>query len=149
MLQFNNRFTVDATLEDVSDFHRDPSALKHLIPPLNWIYFHRLETQKEGSISDFTLWLGFLPLRWKARHEDVDSLRGFTDFQIKGTFLYWKHRHEFLVNEDGSIEVRDEVTAEFGSGPFKAVICRLIWYGLPFLFFYRRLKTRQILQSPK
>ena len=147
MPKFQQSFTVDATLEQVAEFHRDSSALKNLTPPLHLIRFHRLDPQEEGSITDFTIWLGFIPVRWTAQHREVDRLKGFTDVQVKGPFDSWRHRHEFSMKDGGITEVNDRVSAEFGTGWFRALLSRLIWYGLPILFSYRCMKTRQLLQS--
>jgi hypothetical protein len=43
-----------------------------------------MEPLAEGSISDFTLWFGPLPIRWTARHSHIDPLHGFTDTQVRG-----------------------------------------------------------------
>ena len=50
------------------------------------------------------------------------------------------------MKDEGITEVNDKVSAEFGTGWFRALLIRLIWYGLPILFSYRRMKPRQLLQ---
>jgi ligand-binding SRPBCC domain-containing protein len=78
---FDYKFTVHASLQELSDFHRDTSALKKLTPPPTIVQLHESEPMEEGSVSRFTLWVGPLPLRWKAVHRGV-SERGFTDVDV-------------------------------------------------------------------
>ena len=78
---FDYKFTVQASLQAVRDFHGDTSALKRLTPPPTIVQLHDIEPLAEGSISKFTLWFGPLPLRWVAiRVSDF----GFTDIQSEG-----------------------------------------------------------------
>ena len=76
---FDYAFTVRAPLARVAEFHRDTRALQRLSPPPMFVQLHRLEPLAEGSVAEFTLWLGPLPLRWRAVHSNVDPLGGFTD----------------------------------------------------------------------
>ena len=46
----------------------------------------RLEPLGNGSVSEFTLWMGPLPVHWIAIHKDVDPMRGFQDNQLSGPF---------------------------------------------------------------
>ena len=91
---FDFRFNVDASLESVREFHRDTSALKRLTPPPTIVQLHKVEPLGEGSVSEFTLWVGPMPLRWKAVHRDV-SETGFTDIQVSGPARAWEHTHRF------------------------------------------------------
>jgi cysteine-rich repeat protein len=92
---FDYSFTVDAPLEAVRDFHHDTSALKKLTPPPTIVQLHSIEPLGEGSVSRFTLWVGPLPLKWKAVHRNVSD-RGFTDVQAEGPAAKWEHTHTFV-----------------------------------------------------
>src|SRR5512141_1391989 len=95
MQVFEYSFTVDAPVEAVAEFHRDTRALKRLTPPPVWVQLQRVDPLAEGSVSEFTLWFGPLPVRWQALHSNVDRLRGFTDTQARGPMRQWRHRHRF------------------------------------------------------
>ena len=94
----------------------------------------------DGSISDFTMWLGPVPIRWVAVHSDVSDQQGFTDSQQSGPFGAWVHRHTFRAIDANTTEVVDEIQAEPGN-----LISRFMWLNLPILFAYRGWKTRRVL----
>ena len=101
----------------------------------------------EGSTAEFVMWLGPVPINWTAKHSDVDPMNGFTDTQIKGPFRYWQHRHTFRSIDEHTTEVKDVIEAKFSRHPYRAVICGLMWAGLPTLFGYRAWKTKQELET--
>lgn len=146
MPAFRRQFLVQAPLAVVVDFHRDPSALRLLTPPPIFVQLHRVEPLAEGSQVEFTLWMGPVPVRWLAQHQDVGA-EGFSDVQQRGPFQHWMHRHTFRAVSDNQTEVSDEVMAEFGQGLFAGLISRLMWLGLPVLFAYRSWVTRRLCQK--
>ncbi|MGB6421453.1 MAG: hypothetical protein WBF05_06405, partial [Anaerolineales bacterium] len=81
MRHYSHRFQVQASLEAVAEFHRDSRALKQLTPPPLFISFNNVESLAEGSVADFIMWLGPLPIHWVATHSEVDPMQGFTDSQ--------------------------------------------------------------------
>jgi ligand-binding SRPBCC domain-containing protein len=143
---FDYRFTVPASLEAVRDFHRDTSALKTLTPPPTIVQLHSLEPLAEGSVSRFTLWVGPLPLKWKAVHRDVTD-RGFTDVQAEGPAAKWEHTHTFTPLGPESTEIHEHIEYEHKSG-FWGVVTRLLfsWPNLWFMFGYRCWITRRKLR---
>ena len=86
---FETSFTVNAPLEAVAAFHADTSALKILNPPFVIVQLHRVDPMADGSISEFTLWMGPLPIRWRAIHSDVGP-NGFTDTLEDGPMASWQ-----------------------------------------------------------
>ncbi len=145
---FDFSFTVRAPLEAVAAFHRDPSALRRLTPPPVFARMHRVEPMAEGSISDFTLWFGPLPLHWVAEHTSVDALRGFTDTQIQGPMERWVHKHSFTEDGNGMSRITEHIEFKHYGGP-KGITTRLLLssIGLWVTFCYRRMVTRRALES--
>jgi ligand-binding SRPBCC domain-containing protein len=144
---FSRRFRVNAPLSKVSAFHHDSRALRDLTPPPVFVQFHNVEPLGEGSLADFTLWLGPLPVRWAARHTEVDPRRGFTDTQERGPFKSWVHRHSFEVVDDRQTDVIDTIEAQPGDHPLWGLVSRLMWLNLPVLFAYRAWKTRRACEA--
>ena len=142
---FDYAFTVDAPLAAVRDFHHDTSALKRLTPPPTIVQLHSIEPLAEGSVSEFTLWVGPLPLRWKAVHRNV-SERGFTDVQASGPAAKWEHTHSFVPLTEGRTEIREHIEYEHKRG-FWGLVTRVLFSGasLWFMFGYRRWVTRRAL----
>lgn len=145
MRRFSHRFLVQAPLARVTTFHRNTKALKLLTPPPIVVTFHRIEPLSEGSVSEFTLWIGPLPVRWRALHTDVHGERGFTDTQATGPFAYWRHHHTFVAIDAKTTEISDAVEARPGRG-FWGLVSRLMWLSLPWLFAYRAWSTRRAVE---
>lgn len=143
---FDYRFTVAAPLAAVRDFHRDTSALKRLTPPPTFVQLHSIEPLAEGSVSRFTLWVGPLPLRWKAVHRGVTD-RGFTDVQAEGPAAKWEHTHSFVPVDDRTTEIREHIEYEHKRG-FWGVVTRILFSkpNLVLMFTYRMLVTRWFLR---
>lgn len=140
---FDFTFTVAAPLEVVRDFHHDTSALKRLTPPPTLVQIHSVEPLAEGSVSIFTLWVGPLPLRWKAVHRDVTE-RGFTDVQASGPAKKWEHTHTFTPLADGMTQIHEHIEYEHKRG-FWGIVTRLLfsWPNLFFMFTYRKWVTQR------
>ena len=146
MRSFQHEFSVNASLERVVEFHNSTHALKQLTPPPMFVQFNQIEPLAEGSRSDFTLWLGPIPIHWVAIHTNVNPLTGFTDTQAEGPFRTWIHKHEFEKKAQGTTRIIDHVQGEPSNHPFWGIISRLMWLTLPILFYYRALQTRKAVE---
>lgn len=139
---FESRFTVPASLEAVARFHADPRALTRLTPtPMR---VHRMDPMGEGSVSNFTMWVGPIPIHWEAVHSDLDGVRGFTDTQERGPMARWVHRHEFNSLGPALTEVHDRVWYRHPPR-WRGLLTRMLFSTLPLrvLFFYRAWATRR------
>jgi len=147
MPTYDTSFTVAAPLEAVAAFHDDTSALKKLNPPPIVVQLHRVDPLGEGSVSEFTLWMGPLPIRWRAVHSDVSHF-GFTDTQESGPLAYWKHTHSFSPVDTNTTRVNEHIEYEYASGA-KGLFSRLLFGkpGLTFLFAYRAWATRRAVEG--
>ncbi len=143
---FDFRFTVRASLAAVQEFHRSTSALKRLTPPPTIVQLHAIEPLAEGSVSQFTLWVGLLPLRWTAVHRDV-SQHGFTDIQTAGPTKKWEHTHTFTPLDSETTEIREHIEYEHQAG-FRGLTTRVLFAhpNLYAMFTYRKLATRWYLR---
>ncbi len=146
MKEFHSTFSVQASLANVLAFHASTTALKRLSPPPMWVQIQQADPLAEGSISIFTLWFLFIPLRWKARHEDV-SQHGFTDLQVFGPLTYWRHQHRFEELTPGRISIQDLVQYQLPAG-WRGILLSLLFnpVALRLLFAYRSLATRLAIQ---
>jgi ligand-binding SRPBCC domain-containing protein len=143
---FDFSFTVPASLAAVREFHSDTRALKRLTPPPTFVRLHAIEPLGEGSVSTFTLWVGPLPLAWKAVHRNVSD-RGFTDVQAEGPAARWEHTHTFVPLASDLTEIREHIEYEHKRG-FWGIVTRVLfsWPNLWLMFTYRKFVTRWFLR---
>ena len=143
---FVSRFVVPASLEAVARFHSDPKALTKLTPPPTVMRVHRMDPLGEGSVSEFTMWVGPIPIRWRAVHSGFQALKGFTDTQERGPMARWIHRHSYRALDDGGTEVLDRIWYQHPAG-WRGILTRALFSTLPLklLFGYRAWVTRRTL----
>lgn len=143
---FDFAFRVDASPDAVREFHHDTRALCRLTPPPTFVQLHSIEPLGEGSVSRFTLWVGPIPLRWKAVHRDVTD-HGFTDVQAEGPAAKWEHTHAFVPLDDGATEIREHIEFEHERG-LAGLLTRVLFSrpNLLAMFTYRMLVTRWCLR---
>jgi ligand-binding SRPBCC domain-containing protein len=140
-------FTVRAPVADVADFHGDTVALQRLTPPPVWVQLGRVEPLSDGSVAEFTLWFGPLPIRWVAVHSDVDPRHGFTDTQQAGPLRHWRHVHRFEALDAGTTRVTERL--EYAHHADRRGWLTRVLFNAPALrlmFMYRGLITRRALE---
>jgi len=146
MNYFLHRTLVEVPLEKIISFHQSQQAFEQLSLPIMFVRLIQAEPVANGSILNFRMWLGPVPINWVAVHSHV-SQTGFTDSQRAGPFEYWTHRHTFRPIDSQATEIIDEIKAEPGRGLLSGLVSRLMWFGLPLLFSYRGWIIRKKLES--
>lgn len=144
MLTFDHSFTVPAPLHKVVRFHSDTRVLKQLTPPPAIMQVHKFEPLAEGSIADFTIWFGPIPIHWVAVHTNVNPEQGFIDTQQDGPMAHWVHTHSFTSEGDNLSRVNDHIEYQHHPG-IKGLLTRLLFAkpGLQAMFTYRKMITRR------
>lgn len=144
---YRRAFRVRAPIERVRAFHADAAGLAAITPPPVRVTDVQAPSRLgEGDEMAFTLRVGPVPIRWRARIQDV-SPSGFTDVQTAGPFRTWEHRHAFLAEGDDATEVRDTVTWRLHPRPDRLLVGLAMGATLPFLFRYREWRTRRLLEA--
>jgi ligand-binding SRPBCC domain-containing protein len=147
-MRFHHRFTVAAPLSVVRDFHSRSASMGAITPPPVIVQVHHAPEQlAEGDEMDFTMWLGPLPIRWRARIEQVTPV-SFVDRQIEGPFAQWVHLHSFAPLDERRTEVVDDLEIKTSSHRFWRLVGWGMQLNLPVLFAYRQWKTRRLLEHP-
>lgn len=93
------------------DFFSSPHNLAILTPKdMDFKVLTQLDNHIHNDmIIDYTVKpLLRIPLRWKTKILDVQNKNQFTDIQLRGPFILWKHVHQFIQQKDG-ILVKDTV----------------------------------------
>jgi ligand-binding SRPBCC domain-containing protein len=146
-MKYRHKFRVKAPLAEVTDFHSRSASMGDITPPPAVVKVHQAPARLEdGDEMDFTIWLGPLPIRWKARIESV-SPTGFVDRQLQGPFRCWAHRHCFKPVDDQTTEVTDEIEFKLDKHPIRGMMGLGMTLSLPLLFAYRGWKTRRLLTN--
>lgn len=144
---FETSSVIGMPVNQVAAFHHDPQALKRLSPPPIFVQIHSIEPLSEGSISDFTLWFGPLPVRWIAEHSQVNDQSGFTDTQVKGPMRTWQHTHFWQRINDHQTLLKDHIQYEHHNG-WRGLFTRLLFAPplLRIMFSYRHFVTSRSLR---
>ncbi len=147
-MKFRRTFIVNAPLKTVAAFHAQSASMAAITPPPIIAQIKSApEILREGDTMAFVLWLGFIPIFWKAKIENV-SPNGFTDRQLRGPMAHWTHRHTFKRLSPKRTRVIDEIDASLKKDPLGFLIGGMMWLGLPVLFAFRGRKTKKLLSSP-
>ena len=145
-MHYYHRFVVNAPLEAVREFHSRSASMGAITPPPIIVQVHEAPAVlSEGSAMRFTLWMGPLPLRWHARMSDVGQ-GGFVATMDRGPFKIWRHEHRFVAIDAQRTEVLDSLHIEPSANWFWWTVGKSMILGLPLLFGWRALRTRQILE---
>lgn len=110
---------LNCDIDTAWQFFSSPMNLPKITPKnMAFTVLSEQKTNKifEGMIIDYTVspLLG-IPLKWKTRITEVIPNKSFTDFQEKGPYKLWNHRHEFIPNEKGVFMI-DKVDYELPFG---------------------------------
>ena len=143
---FERQFEVRSPQARVRELHAHAASLVALTPPFMPM---RLDASpsvlQAGDSMSFRVWLGPFPIRWTAHIEQAGP-GGFIDRQTDGPFAEWVHRHTFEPIASGTCRVVDSITAHLRWHVIWGPVGLVMWIGLPWLFAYRRWKTRRLLE---
>lgn len=110
---------LNCDIETAWEFFSNPHNLSKITPKnMNFVVLTNLPSTKiyEEMEIDYTVSpLLNIPMKWKTRITQVDELKSFTDFQLKGPYKLWNHFHEFIPNESGVL-AKDTVDYELPLG---------------------------------
>ena len=136
---------IQASAEDVFDWHEAPGAFERLTPP--WERVRVLRHQ--GGIRDgarVSLLVGPAPfaLRWDLEHRDYRPGRSFTDLQLRGPFRFWRHVHRMVPQGPRACLLEDTIEFELPLGSIGRLVGGpLVLKKLKRLFEYRHAVTRR------
>lgn len=110
---------LNTDIETAWDFFSSPYNLA-TITPENMAFEvksqHEGQEIYEGLLIDYTVApLLSIPLKWQTEITQVDRHKSFTDFQRKGPYKLWNHRHNFIPNEKGVL-MQDTIYYELPLG---------------------------------
>jgi len=110
-------------------FFSSPHSLSRITPKeMGFVVLSNLTDSEiyKGMIIDYSVkpLLG-IPLKWQTQITEVDYQKSFIDFQKKGPYKLWRHRHEFIPNQKGVLMI-DTVDYELPFGFIGKIMHSLI-----------------------
>lgn len=141
---------VDSPPERVWEFHSSAQALQVLTPPNRRVKLISIDNSvRDGALHVMQVWiLSIIPTVWKARISQVTPPFGFTDQAEKSPFKFWRHRHDFIPDGEGTL-IRDTIDYLLPLGFLGKVMNRIyIAKDLDRLFAFRHQATKVALDSP-
>jgi ligand-binding SRPBCC domain-containing protein len=100
--------------------------------------------QKDSTIT-FRIGVNWFYKNWILRVSEFEPMSFFTDEQVNGPFLLWRHRHEFKTIENNT-EIKDELEIDYRMITFlKPLVNGLLRMILSQIFKMRYIKTSKIL----
>lgn len=141
---------VPVPVEKVWEFYKSPAALEKLSRPSDHVRILNPEVGvEEGVLHKVRMRKFGLPIKWEARISQVTPPYGFTDQAEKSPFKFWRHRHDFIPDGDGTL-IRDVVVYEMPFGKLgKAVHKLFVEKDLEAGFAHRNEVTkRELITTP-
>jgi len=128
---FESEQCIAAPVEEVFGFFSETRNLERLTPPeLKWKIRSETSTMRLGTAVDYSLRVHGVPIGWRSLAVEWTPPQGFTDVQVRGPYLWWKHTHRFEREGSGTL-VRDRVEYALPLAP-----------NLPFSRMRKPLKIR-------
>ena len=144
--QITREQRIPSPLTDVFAFFADVGNLERITPA--FLHF-RIETplpieMEVGTLISYRLQLFGVPFCWLTQIELFQPQQRFVDRQLRGPYRLWRHLHEFIPVEDGTL-MRDVVDYELPLGPVGA-FAHALWVRrtLDRIFDHRRDQIAQI-----
>lgn len=110
------RTKVAASPSEVWDLHSSIENIVRISPKFPVVKVIGDDTKVEdGALHVLEIGFFLFKIVWKARISDVVPGRGFTDTADQSPFQFWRHRHAFEPDGEGTIVV-DEVEYLFRGG---------------------------------
>lgn len=141
------------SLEEAWKFFSAANNLSKITPKeMNFIVITELLDDEiyKGMIIDYYVspLLG-IKMPWKTEITEVDFQKSFTDFQKKGPYKLWNHKHEFIKNENGVL-MKDTIDYELPMGLLGEIAHRLfVKKKLEHIFDYRKNVLEKMFNTEK
>lgn len=96
---------VDAPLEKVFEFFKEPTNLEKITPSTLGFKIRKVSTPTivQGTLIDYTLRIHGVPVHWKTEIDEWQPPHKFVDNQLKGPYRLWHHTHEFQKLGSGTL----------------------------------------------
>jgi uncharacterized protein (TIGR01777 family) len=137
---FIKKSYINASAEDVFQWHARPGALERLVPPWAplWVVARHGGIRK-GATATLKIKAGPFHLKWLAEHTDYEENRFFRDCQKKGPFAFWRHTHRFEPDASGGCFLEDQIEYALPFDPLSRPFVPVMRQKLERIFNYRHV----------
>ena len=145
------RTWLEAPIETVYDYFSKPQNLGAMTP-MTMAFDIQTEgaiPMEPGTIIDYEIRLGPVPMKWRTRIDEVVPMERFVDTQLKGPYATWYHEHHFEAHGERTCMV-DRVHFAAPMGPLGRIAERVfIEPQLREIFGYRAQLTALRFRAPR
>lgn len=133
--------------DELFPFFADAANLEAITP--DFLHFRITSPQPveiaAGTIIEYRLQLFGIPFHWQTLIEAFEPPGRFVDCQLRGPYKLWRHTHEFVENDEGTLMI-DRVDYQLPWGPLGWLVHRLfVRSTLEQIFDYRRQRIEVLL----
>jgi ligand-binding SRPBCC domain-containing protein len=139
---------ISSTQEEMWAFHSSVEALKVLTPPGQTVQIVGETVEVvDGAVHELKVKKFGLTLTWIADISDVEPPSKFVDTARKSPFQFWRHTHEFLQTDEGTL-LRDTVDYQMPFGFLGRIVNSiLIEADVRKMFKFRHEVTKKALEK--
>lgn len=143
-IHFIRNLDVPVSAQVLAEWHEKPGAFGRIQPPWEKASIVNKAKAIENDLEEhIQIQMGPFKKMWIARYHDVVKGKQFCDFQVKGPFGYWDHRHVFRDNNGKGARLVDEITYREPLGFLGRILAgKMIYNKLDRMFRYRHEVTR-------
>jgi ligand-binding SRPBCC domain-containing protein len=126
-------------------FFSDGRNLERLTPPAMHLRATSAEPleMRRGATIDYTMRVRWIGVRWRALIVDwIPGVR-FTDIQLRGPYLWWRHTHEF-ERKGAGVVVRDRIEYALPFAPVSDLALPSVRHDIETAFAFRRRAIEEI-----
>jgi len=140
---FERSTPLDLPRQELFQYHSNPGALNRLIPPWeNVVIEHRGDSLDVGTEVVIRNSLLGIPVRWHARHTELQPPESFQDIQLSGPFKTWIHDHVFEATSSTHSILHDRIQYETKFGILGSIGLPIVRNKLTGMFAYRHSTTK-------
>jgi uncharacterized protein (TIGR01777 family) len=132
-------------IEDVWRFFADASKLPQTSPPKLRIAMSEPPAKlRRGGTIDYTVRVSGMRMRWRTLIVGLTRESSFVDYQVRGPYALWRHRHGFERGNSGGTIVRDEVRYSLPWAPLSDIALPFVRHELSDIWAFRRHKISEL-----
>ncbi|HXM19161.1 MAG TPA: TIGR01777 family oxidoreductase [Candidatus Tumulicola sp.] len=135
---------VHGDISRVFEYFSNPANLERITQPKYGLKILTPQpiAMRRGTTIEYRLHVWGAALRWKSLIAEWKPGVEFVDYQLRGPYALWRHRHRFSEEEDG-VRVDDLVEYSLPLAPLSGLALPLVRADLANMFSYRKSRLEE------